>query len=127
MRARACPKGSAHPPSLLASRARRMRFNPTFPEERLFDAIKGRRLGLQFRRQVPIAGRFIVDLLAPELRLVVEVDGNHHGWRRHADARRDEVLRRLGYRVLRLNADWVARELPAAVARIEEEVAHLLK
>jgi very-short-patch-repair endonuclease len=103
-----------------------MRFNPTFPEERLFEGIKGRRLGVQFRRQVPIGGRFIVDLIAPEIRLVVEVDGDHHGWRRHADAGRDEVLRRLGYRVLRLTAELVERELPVAVARIEEEVARLL-
>jgi very-short-patch-repair endonuclease len=68
--------------------------------------IKGRRLGVQFRRQVSIGGRFIVDLLAPEIRLVVEVDGDHHGWRRHADALRDEALRRLGYHVLRVDAAW---------------------
>jgi very-short-patch-repair endonuclease len=126
MRGRACPKGSAHRPSLLASRARSMRHNPTFPEERLFEAIKGRRLGVQFKRQVAIGGRFIVDLLAPEVRLVVEVNGDHHDWRRRADAGRDQVLRRLGYRVLRLNAELVHRELPVAVARIEEEVARWL-
>ena len=120
------PKRSAHPPELLASRARRMRFNPTFPEQRLFQAIRGRRLGVQFKRQVPIAGRFIVDLLAPEIRLVIEVDGEHHGSRRRADTRRDEVLRRFGYRVLRLDAKLVERELAVAVARIQEEVTHLL-
>jgi len=82
MCARAYPKRSAHPPSLLASRARSMRHSPTCPEERLFEAVRGRRLGVRFKRQVPIGGRFIVDLVAPEVRLVVEVDGNHHALRR---------------------------------------------
>ena len=86
------PKRSAHSPLLLAARARGMRFNATFSEERLWEAIRGRRLGVQFRRQVPLCGRFIVDFLAPELRLVVEVDGEYHGRRPRADARRDEVL-----------------------------------
>ena len=122
MPAGSCPKRFAHPPLLLAARARGMRFNATFSEERLWEAIRGRRLGVQFRRQVPLCGRFIVDFLAPELRLVVEVDGEYHGRRRRADARRDEVLRRSGYRVLRLDAELVERELAVAVARIREEL-----
>jgi very-short-patch-repair endonuclease len=122
MPAGSCPKRSAPPPLLLAARARGMRFNGTFSEERLWEAIRGRRLGVQFRRQVPICGRFIVDFLAPELRLVIEVDGEYHGRRRRADARRDEVLRRSGYRVLRLDAELVERELAVAVARIREEL-----
>jgi very-short-patch-repair endonuclease len=34
----------------------------------------------------------------------------------------DEVLRRSGYRVLRLDAELVERELAVAVARIREEL-----
>ena len=70
-------------------------------------------------RQVPLAGgRYIVDFLAPKHRLVVEVDGPHHSSRRAADARRDEKLRRLGYRVLRLDAQLVMRRLPEALEQI---------
>jgi very-short-patch-repair endonuclease len=75
-------------------------------EQALWELIRGRRLGVQFRRQVPI-GRFIVDFLAPAQRLVVEVDGGYHARRVVADERRDRVLRRLGYRVLRLPAALV--------------------
>jgi very-short-patch-repair endonuclease len=104
--------------SLLAARARQLRFEPTASERRLFEAVRGRRLGVSFRRQVPIGGRFIADLLAPAEKLVVEVDGGIHSRRVKADARRDEALHRLGYRVLRLDAELVMRDLPAALARI---------
>jgi very-short-patch-repair endonuclease len=74
---------------------------------------------------VPVAGRFIVDLLVPELRLVIEVDGRYHARRRNADARRDRALARAGYRVLRLEAEQVMGDLPAAVARIRTELERL--
>ena len=50
--------------------------------------------------------------------LVVEVDGPYHLHKRAADARRDRKLARLGYRVLRLEAELVVSELQLAVARI---------
>jgi very-short-patch-repair endonuclease len=55
-----------------------MRFGATDSEAGLFERVRGRRLGVAFRRQVPLLGRYIVDLLAPQLRLVVEVDGAYH-------------------------------------------------
>jgi very-short-patch-repair endonuclease len=126
MRSLGCPKRSVHPALLLAARARSMRFNGTFSEERLWAAIRARRLGVQFRRQVPVGGRYIVDFLAPERRLVVEVDGGYHARTQPADARRDEALRRLGYRVLRLEAKLVERDLSVAVARIRQELGRLV-
>jgi len=48
----------------------------------------------------------------------VEVDGGYHSERVVADARRDRVLQRLGYRVLRLPAELVRYELPEAVAQV---------
>jgi very-short-patch-repair endonuclease len=66
-----------------------------------------------------------VDFLAPQVRLAVEVDGPYHARRRSADTRRDEQLRRLGYRVLRLDAALVLRDLPAALGRIAAELQGL--
>jgi len=54
-------------------------------------------------------GRFIADFVAPVARLVVEVDGKHRRRRRAADARRDRVLTRPGYRVVRLEAALIER------------------
>ena len=106
--------------ALLESRAREMRLLPSAPEAHLWRALSGCRLGVSFRRQVPIGSRYIADFVAPAARLVVEVDGAQHARRRRADARRDERLRQLGYRVLRLDAQLVLRELPLALARIRE-------
>jgi very-short-patch-repair endonuclease len=97
-----------------------MRFGPSEAEAALWRVIRGRRLGVSFRRQVPLLGRYIADFFAPEARLVVEVDGVWHSRRRCADARRDEKLRRAGYRVLRLEAELVLRALPVAVERVRE-------
>ncbi len=68
-------------------------------------------------RQV-VVGRFVADYLAPAVRLIVEVDGPYHSRRVAADARRDRVLQRLGYRVLRLEAELVRCNLQEAVERV---------
>ena len=65
-----------------------------------------------------MGGRFIVDFVARADKLIVEVDGKWHAQRRPADARRDRVLAQTGYRVLRLDAELVMRNLPEGVARI---------
>jgi len=87
-------------------------------EQRLWSALSARKLGVQFRREVPLLGRYIVDFCAPSVRLVVEVDGACHADRRAADARRDAALELAGFRVLRVEADFVLRDLAAVVALV---------
>jgi len=104
-------------PSIVVARAREMRSSLTPSEQRLWLAIRGGALGVWFRRQVPL-GRFIGDFVAVSARLVVEVDGGYHAQRRAADARRDRALQRLGYRVLRFQAELVTQRVEEAVAQI---------
>jgi very-short-patch-repair endonuclease len=99
-----------------------MRFALTASEQLLWSRISGRQLGVVFRRQVPLLGRFIADFCAPAVRLVIEVDGPYHPERIRADARRDSALMRAGYRVLRFDAESVLREPEAAVRRIRSEL-----
>ncbi len=101
------------------------RSDPTSSEARLFEAIRGGRLGVTFRRQVPLLGRFIGDLVAAEVRLVVEVDGGYHGSRAAADSGRDRALARAGYTVLRVDAGLGMGNLDAAAALVAAEVARL--
>ena len=105
---------------LLAERAHALRAAPTLEEALLWDALRGRRLGVAFRRQVVLLGRYIVDFYAPAARLAVEVDGGYHAERRRGDARRDRVLERAGYRVLRLEAELVRRDVASAVGWVRE-------
>lgn len=102
---------------VLHARAAGMRAQPTASEAALWEALRGSKLGVGFRRQVPI-GRFIADFCAPSARLVVEVDGGAHVGRAQADARRDRALTRLGYTTVRVPAELVVDNLPAAVALI---------
>jgi very-short-patch-repair endonuclease len=56
-------------------------------------------------------------LRAPR-REAVEVDGGYHARRASADGRRDRKLARMGYRVLRVEAELIEQQLDEAVARV---------
>jgi len=117
------PKLNRKRQALLAERAHAMRHAPTASEAALWRLLSGRKLGVAFRRQVPLAGRCVADFFAPSARLVVEVDGASHLGRAASDARRDHALARLGYRVLRLEAGLVLYEPALAIARIRAALA----
>ena len=103
--------------SLLGERAHFMRHNLTESEGILWRQLSGKKLGVAFRRQVPV-GSYIADFIAPATKLIVEVDDRSHELKRTADARRDRNLGRMGYRVLRLPAARVRGNVAETVARI---------
>ncbi|HTW53105.1 MAG TPA: DUF559 domain-containing protein [Stellaceae bacterium] len=83
------------------NRARVLRSSLTDAEARLWHRLRDRRLGgFKFVRQAPI-GRYYVDFLCREARLVVEIDGSQHV-ENLQDRERDQELAALGYRVLRV-------------------------
>lgn len=49
----------------------------------------------------PSIDRFIVDFVCPKHALVIEVDGDVHRQQVEADQEREEILNRLGFRVIR--------------------------
>jgi len=104
--------------AVLEDRAHALRASLTASEALLWQRIRGRKLGAVFRRQVPLLGRFIADFLAPAQRLIIEIDGSYHALRARADVRRDAALTRAGYRVLRLDAALVTRDIEAAISRV---------
>ena len=118
-------RSSVAPPtssSVVVQRAHALRSHLTPSEQLLWQAMRGKRLGVAVRRQVPV-GPYIVDFLVPSRKLVVEVDGGYHARREVADGRRDRRLRQWGYTVLRLEAGLVALNLPEALARIRAALA----
>ena len=112
---------STHQRQLLRRRARTMRHAPTATEYLLWQALKGAQLGVTFRRQVVLCG-YIADFYASSAKLVVEVDGACHEQQRGSDRRRDRVLRRAGYRVLRVSDAEVVRSLAVVVSRIRHSL-----
>jgi uroporphyrinogen-III synthase len=86
-----------------------MRRDKTRAEKKAWSQLKDRRtLGLKFRRQVPI-DRYIVDFYCHEIRVIVEIDGGVHGRPGQAkwDVKRNERLKELGYKVLRITNEDV--------------------
>jgi very-short-patch-repair endonuclease len=92
---------------------------PTPSEEALWRALRHGVDGVAFKRQVVLAGRYIVDFFAPSVGLVVEVDGSVHRSSRSADRSRDEKLRRLGCRVVRVDAAVVLSDPDGALLLVQ--------
>jgi very-short-patch-repair endonuclease len=106
----------------LKQRARVMRHSPTESEAALWRLLKGRQLGVSFKRQVPLLG-YIVDFYASEVKLVVDVDGGYHAERVALDAKRQRRLERAGYRVVRVESETVLQQPATALASVQEWLA----
>lgn len=101
-------------------RARELRSNMTEAERRLWQVLRERQVdGCKFRRQQPI-GTYIADFACLQSRLIVEVDGGHHG--SDADGERDAWLRSQGFRVLRFWNNDVMENLEGVYQSIEAEL-----
>lgn len=104
--------------STLRERAKTLRTDQAEPEAMLWDALRAKRLeGLEFRRQVPI-GRYIVDFLCPEHRLVVEVDDLQHQDARRYDDAGTAFLQDRDYRLVRFDNDDVLNDLDGVCSHI---------
>lgn len=105
--------------------ARQFRKKPTKSEAMLWQALRGKKLdGIKFRRQQPV-GNFVVDFYNSTYRLVVEVDGSIHNDQIEYDQARQDVLEDLGLNVLRLKAEFVKKNLPAALGEIRKKIDEL--
>ena len=80
-----------------------LRHNQTIPEQILWRAIRGRKLGgFKIRRQVQI-GSYIVDFICYDKSLVIELDGREHltPEKLEYDAKRTAFLKERNYRIVR--------------------------
>ena len=103
--------------------ARNMRRISTDAERKLWWEVRGRRFGgHKFKRQYLI-GRYIVDFICLEAKLVVELDGGQHADRTAYDEMRDAYLRARGFRVLRFwNTEFLTNKdgvLEALLCQLE--------
>ena len=81
-----------------------MRSNMTDAESKLWYYLRAKRLdGIKFKRQVPI-GNYIVDFLAPDKKLIIELDGGQHNEEINIenDTKRTEYLESQGYKIIRI-------------------------
>jgi very-short-patch-repair endonuclease len=112
------PSGGGGPATLQArikqvKRARGLRRQMSLPEVLLWQQLRGSRTGCKFRRQFPI-GEMTVDFACLERWLVVEVDGEGHSFGDHP-RRDDAILARGGFRVVRITARDVLKDMDAVL------------
>jgi very-short-patch-repair endonuclease len=98
--------------------AKELRKNMTDAERKLWAQLRNRRLqGFKFRRQQPL-GKYIVDFVCFEKKLVIELDGGQHQEQQDYDAQRTEWLQTQGFRVLRFWNHQVLTETGAVLQAI---------
>ena len=106
---------------LLKEYARENRRNQTLAETFLWDNIKDEALGVKFLRQ-HIIGDYIVDFLARNEGLIIEVDGAYHAERQQKedDALRTDILQRMGYSVMRFTNEQVLYDIDSVIQQIKD-------
>ncbi len=103
-----------------ANRARDLRRDGSRAERKVWELLRDRRIGgAKFRRQYPI-GPYFADFACISLKLVIEVDGDHHAFQVAADARRTAAIEREGWRVVRFWANEVVQNPEGIWAEIEQ-------
>jgi len=104
------------------NRARSLRQRSTQAEMVLWFALRDRRLaGFKFARQQHI-DRYYVDFVCREQHLIVEVDGSQH-LDNIADKYREERLRELGYKIVRVWNNDVLGNLESVLEFLLSELA----
>jgi len=88
-----------------------MRRKPVELEKLFWSEVRNRKLGgYKFKRQYLI-GRYIVNFVCIEKKLIVELDGPFHPMRQAYDEERDTYLNSQGYRVLRFPNSYAADDI----------------
>lgn len=96
----------------------------TVPERMLWSQIRRKQIeNIQFLRQKPI-GSYIVDFYAPEIQLVIEVDGSQHLEPEmiERDKVRDTYLQSLGLTVMRFENCYVEMCLDLVVQDLQRYI-----
>lgn len=93
---------------IILARANRKAGN--LAEALLWRELKKNKLGVSFVRQQTI-GNYIADFYCREKKLVVEIDGSSHDNKYEYDKARDEYMKKLGMRVLRVSDKDVKHDM----------------
>ena len=110
--------------NILKDCAKKNRRNSTTAENVLWQSIRNKQLGVEFRRQ-HIIGDFIVDFVCLDKMLVIEVDGGYHTERDQLedDEIRARILNSLGFKVVRFSNERVLFDLD----NVKSDIKNILR
>jgi leucyl-tRNA synthetase/very-short-patch-repair endonuclease len=103
---------------------RNNRKNPTQAEDIMWQNLRNKKLGVNFRRQHSI-GEYIVDFVCLREKLVIEIDGSIHNEpeQKEYDEIRTVYLGFFGYRVIRFTNSQVINDLNYVLKNIRENLS----
>ena len=104
---------------------RSLRRDLTEAEQKLWFHLKGKQLGVKFRRQHGI-GLYIVDFFCPEARLVIEVDGDSHylPGAENKDRDRQAFIEAQGVRCLRFTNMDIKEHVDSVLETIQDHIGN---
>ena len=99
-----------------------LRTNMTDAEQHLWKYLRRRQIeGYKFRRQFLI-GKYIVDFICLERRLIIEIDGGQHSEQLDYDLKRTSYLSSNGFKVIRFWNSDVFQETNAVLESIKSRL-----
>jgi len=103
----------------------KLRKNMPKSEIIFWQKIRGRQLGVKFRRQFSVEN-FILDFYSPEIKLGIEIDGDSHFMSNESllkDKSRDKILlERYGIKILRFTNTEVKENIDGCLEELLKEI-----
>jgi very-short-patch-repair endonuclease len=120
------PGSWSHVSPQMFDRSRELRQNSTPSEQKLWQALRGKQLGVSFRRQHPL-GPYIADFYSRQARLVIEVDGSNHATpqAKAHDVQRTTWIEQSGLQVMRFWNNQVINNLPGVLQTIQTQLQQI--
>jgi very-short-patch-repair endonuclease len=110
----------------LQKNAVNLRKNQTDAEQKLWQHLRKNQIhGIRFRRQY-VVENYIVDFVALDLKLIIEVDGGQHQEQKVYDEKRTLLLESLGFKVLRFWNSEVFENLDGVLQAIYLVIGEML-
>ncbi len=103
--------------------ARRLRKNLTSQERILWQLFRNHNFyGYEIRRQSPI-GKYIVDFVCREKKIIIEIDGGQHNTPDNilADEQRTKYLEAKGYKVIRFWNNEIIKNIDGVYQKLKNE------
>ncbi len=108
----------------LKGRRKELRANQTDVEKKLWEYLRGKRLGgFKFNRQFSV-GPYILDFYCPKMRFGIELDGSEHSESktRLYDKDRERILQASNIKIIRFWNGEVENDIEKVLKRIVSEI-----
>ena len=101
-----------------------LRNNMTEPEKLIWEKLRNNKLGFRFKAQHPML-HYIADFYSYALKLVIEIDGPIHKFKKSYDTDRTQNIEDAGNFVMRFTNDEVINNMDKVLADIRKKIEEI--